>query len=88
MNKNNKTAMNDEIRMIYGLIGLIIASSLLTWLTKPFYYESVLPKRHKKHKSKIRMRDAQPYLTEDGFVGLNMNRDRLSDKSEQPDQEP
>lgn len=53
--------MNEEIRWVYGLLGLIIASSLLTWLTKPYYYESVLPKRQKKHKSKRRLRDAQPY---------------------------
>lgn len=73
---------------MYGLLGLIIASSLLTWLTKPFYYESALPKRPKKHKRKMRMRDAQPYLTEDGFVGLNRNWDRLPDKPEQTNQEP
>jgi hypothetical protein len=79
--------MNDEIRMMYGLFGLIIASGLLTWLTKPFYHETVLPKRHKKHKRKMRLRDAQPYLTEDGFVDLNKGRDRLSDKPEQSDYE-
>ncbi|MDB5243203.1 MAG: hypothetical protein JWP57_3828 [Spirosoma sp.] len=74
--------------MIYGLLGLIFASSLLTWLTKPFYHESVLTKRSKKHKSKMRLRDAQPYLTEDGFVGLQMNRNRLPDEPEQFNQEP
>lgn len=73
---------------MYGLLGLIIASSLLTWLTKPYYYESVLPKRQKKHKSKRRLRDAQPYLTEDGFVDLHMNPNQLSDTPEQVNHGP
>lgn len=79
--------MNEDIRIVYGLLGLIMASGLLTWLTKPFYHESVLPSRPKKQKRKMRLRDAQSYLTEDGFVDLNKDRNRLSDKPERSDYE-
>jgi hypothetical protein len=56
--------MNDELKMIYGILGLLFASGLLTWLTKPAYFEPVYRKRRKKNKTKLRLQDKQPYLTE------------------------
>lgn len=67
--------------MIYGLIGLLIGSGLLTWFTKPPHSETVVTKRVKKPKNKTQLRDAQPYLTEDGFVSLR-NRGTLTDSQD------
>jgi hypothetical protein len=47
--------MTDELKIIYGVVGLLLASGVLTWLTKPAYFEPVYPKRRKKHKTKLRL---------------------------------
>ncbi|QJW89032.1 hypothetical protein HNV11_06335 [Spirosoma taeanense] len=64
--------MDEQLKLILALLGLLVASGLLTYFTKPSPYMPVETKR--KRKKKIRLRDAQPYLTEDGFVALNIDR--------------
>ena len=72
--------MNDELKMIYGVVGLLLASGLLTWLTKPSYFEPVYPKRKKRNITKLRLQNKQPYLAENGSVALTtVKSSRLSD---------
>ena len=80
--------MNDELKMIYGILGLLLASGLLTWLTKPSYFEPVYPRRRKKNKTKLRLQDKQPYLTDNNAVGLTkLKSSRLTDM-DLPDPNP
>lgn len=58
--------------MVCAIGGLLIASGLLTYLTKPA--EATSYEIKKKRKKKIRLHDAQPYLTEEGFVALNLDK--------------
>lgn len=66
--------MNDELKLIYGVLGLLLASGLLTWLTKPSYFEPEYPKRRKKNKTRLRLQNNQPYLTEHGTPVLKSTR--------------
>ncbi len=64
--------MQEEWRIVCAIGGLLIASGLLTYLTRP---AEVTPYETKKRrKKKIRSRDGQPYLTEEGFVALNQDK--------------
>jgi|SRR5919202_2602683 hypothetical protein len=78
--------MHEEVRLMWGIIGLVIASGILTYFTKPSENISVSERRKKKRNKKLRLRDAQPYLTEDGFVALTSDDKRLTTPyTESPD---
>ncbi|MCX6212906.1 hypothetical protein [Spirosoma sp.] len=70
--------------MIYGLFGLLLASVMLAWLTKPSNYAPVPSKRRKK-KNKLRLRDAQPYLQDETPASVSAHPYR-SAETEQPSQ--
>ena len=68
--------MQEEWRLVYAIGGLLIASGLLTYLTKPA--EAAPFGTRKKRRKKIRLRDARPYLTEEGFVALNIDKEQAN----------
>lgn len=69
--------------MIYGLLGLLLASVLLTWVTKPSNYAPVPSKRRKK-KNKLRSRDARPYLKDEPFTTATLHQNQPAGAAQLP----
>lgn len=63
------------MKLIIGMIGMLIASALLTWSTQPSQFAPVPSKRKRKRKTTIRLQDMQPSLTDEGRVVMNPRRD-------------
>ncbi|MFD2569581.1 hypothetical protein ACFSUS_02995 [Spirosoma soli] len=73
--------MNEALKLVLALAGLLIASGLLTYFTKPAEYLPATTARKKKRHKKTQLRDAQPYLTDDGFVALDVEGQRYNAKT-------
>ncbi len=70
--------MKEELKLAWALVGLLIASGLLTYFTRPTEHivTTAVKDRKKKRDKKLRLENAQPYMTEEGFVALDIDNRR------------
>lgn len=68
--------------MMYGIIALLLASGILTSLTKPSNFAPVPSKRRKKNKQKLGIRDRQIHTNGDHVVVLSPKQESAQQPQE------
>lgn len=68
---NIDQAMNEEMKLIIGMIGLLVASGLITWSAQPSEFAPVPSKRKRIRKTKVRLKEMAPYRNSHDGVVLN-----------------